>query len=516
MTTVRQPKVTVNIVPATAIVENTGQKILVIGQMLSGSATAGALVENIANGGAEDALFGRASMIAKLIRSNKVRNQQVQVDAIPLADSGSGVDATGTVAVSGTATEAGTYTVIVGSERNHKYSIAVASGDAATAVGALIAAAVTADLDSPVTAANVTGTVTMTAVNAGTYGNSIPLEIRGTIAGLTPTTTAMSSGATDPTLTSIFDVISGARYQAIVWPYPNDTAEVRALLDPRFNADGQVLDGVAFTALNDTAGNLSTLADALNSESLVIIAGKLESETAYNGGDIVEIPMVKAAQFAGYRGLRMDTDGFSVADLVITANGPLDSFGGPALASKPYFNTPFDDLTPIVPGRGFDDAEIESLKDDGATILGNNIANNGVIAGEVVTTYKTDVAGNPDITFAFLNYVDTASQAREYFFNNYRKRFAQSRLTEGDVIKGRDVANELVIRSYSKRLFQDLSGVDFVLLEAGEDALKFFDTNMVIAIDKALGKVTIQMTVPIVTQLREIAATMKIAFSTAA
>ena len=78
------------------------------------------------------------------------------------------------------------------------------------------------------------------------------------------------------------------------------------------------------------------------------------------------------------------------------------------------------------------------------------------------------------------------------------------------------MANAELIRSYSKRLFQDLSGVDFVLLQAGEDALIFFDTNLIIAIDMAQGKVTIQMTVPLVTQLREIAATMKIAFSTEA
>jgi hypothetical protein len=288
------------------------------------------------------------------------------------------------------------------------------------------------------------------------------------------------------------------------------------LLDPRFNADGKVLDGVAFTALNDTVGNLSTLASALNSQSLVIIGGQSETETNYAGGDVVEIPMVKAAAFAGFRGLRLDTDGFSIADLVITANGPLDSFGGPALASKPYFNTPFSDLFPIKAGRGFDDTEIESLKDDGVSVLGNNLAANGVISGEIVTTYKTDFAGNPDVTFTFLNFVDTASQSREYFFNNYRTRFAQSRLTEGDIVKGRDMANEQVIRSFSKRLYQDLSGVDFVLLESGEAALNFFDTNIVISIDKAIGKVTIQMTVPIVTQMREIVATLKIAFSTTA
>lgn len=516
MTTILQPKVTVNIIPSSAAVQNTGQKILFVGQKLAaGSATAGALVESIANGGAEDALFGAKSMLATLIRANKIRNQQVQVDAIALDDNGSAVQATGSFNVSGTATEAGTLTIIAGSERNYKYSIAVASGDTATVIGDAIEAAVTANTTTPVSASNTTGTVTVTAENGGTYGNSIPLEIRGEVAGVTTTVTGMSGGATDPILTSIFDVIGDKRYQAIVWPYPNDTVEVRSLLDPRFNADGRVLDGVAFTALNDTYANLVSLGTPLNSESLVILGGNQETETNYSGGDIVEIPMVKASQFAGYRGLRLDVDGFSIADLVITANGPLDSFGGPALASKPYFNMPFDDLFPIKAGRGFDDSEIEGLANDaGIGVLGNNIAANGVITGEIVTTYKTDAAGNPDITFKYLNYVDTASQAREYFYNNYRKRFAQSRLTEGDTLKGRDMANAPVIRSYSKRLFQDLSGVDFVLLESGEEALKFFDSNLIIAIDKALGKVTLQMTVPIVTQLRELAATMRISFST--
>jgi len=514
-TTIRQPKVTVNIVNASATVGNTAQKILFVGQKTAaGSATAGALVESIANGGAEDALFGRDGMLATMIRANKVRNQQIQVDAIALDDNGSGVDATGTIAVTGTATEAGTLTVIAGSERNFKFSVAVADTDTATAVGAAIEAAVNANLDVPVTAANVTGTVTMTAINAGTYGNSIPLEVRGTVAGISTTVTGMASGATDPTLTAVFDVIGDKRYQAIVWPYPNDTAELRSLLDPRLNADGKVLDGVGFTALADTVSNLKVLGAALNSQSLVIIGDQLETETNYSGPSIVEISMVTASQWAGFRGLRLDTDGFSVADLVITANGPLDSFGGPALASKPYFNTPFAELVPMQTGRGFDDSEIKDLKDDGITVIGNDIANNTVISGEFVTTYKTDVAGNPDITFGFLNFVDTSSQAREFFFNNLRSRFAQSRLTEGDVIKGRDMANEQVIRSFLKRLYQELSGPDFVLLESGEDALNFFNDNVVITIDKALGKVTIQMIVPLVTQIREIASTMKISFST--
>jgi len=515
MTTILQPKTTVNIVNASQAVTNTGQKILFVGQMTtSGSATNGALIQSIANGGAEDALFGRDSMLATLIRANKVRNQSIQIDVIALDDNGAGVAATGTITVVGTASEAGTLTVIVGSEKNHKFSVAVANTNNETTVAAAIVAAVNADLDVPVTASNVSGVVTFTAINAGTYGNSIGIEVRGSVAGITSTdVVGMASGATDPTLTGVFDVIGENRYQAIVWPYPDALTELTGLLDPRFNADGKVLDGVGFTAKADSVANLKTLGAAPNSQSLVIFGDKLESETNYKGPSIVEIPMVKAAQFAGFRALRLDTSAVSVADLVITTNGPLDSFGGPALASKPFFNMPFADLLPIKVGRGFDDSEIEDLKNNGISVIGNNPPANLVIAGEVVTTYLNDSAGNPDVTFGFLSYVDTTTQAREYRYNNYRARFAQSRLTEGDVIKGRDMANELVIRSFSKRLYQDLSGSNFVLFESGEDALNFFNDNLVISIDKALGKVTIQSTDPIVTQLRELAITSKVAFS---
>jgi phage tail sheath gpL-like len=252
---------------------------------------------------------------------------------------------------------------------------------------------------------------------------------------------------------------------------------------------------------------------ALNSQSLVMLTDKTESATAYKGPAVFELEQVKAAQFAAIRALRL-TDGASISRFVITANGPLDSFGGPALASKPYFNTAFPNLPLVATGRGWNSTEIEQLHDEGGAVLGINAYGNAALAGEIVTTYKTDTAGNDDISFKYLNYVDTASGAREYFYNNLKARFAQSRLTEGDVIKGRDMANDLTIMAYCEKLYQDLSGADYVLLQAGETALKFFKANLVVTLDLATGRATIQMTVPIVTQLREILATMKIAFST--
>lgn len=510
---IAQPNVTVNIQNANQAVQNTAQQVLIVGQKNGGSAVTGALVQNILNDNSEDTLFGQDSMIAGMIRAYKKENKVTQIDAIGLDDNGAGVAASGTIAFVGTATEDGTLEVIIGSETNHRYSIAVTSGDTATDIGDALDTAVAADGDVPVTSANVTGTVTVTAVNDGTVGNDIALSVSGTVAGVTHSVTGMASGATDPVLTGILDVVGDKRYQTIIWPWALDTSVLTSFLDARFNVDNRVQDGVGITAMHDSLANHTTRLNALNSESLVFFCDKSESETSYAGASQVELAPVKAAMFGAIRALRL-TDGASISQYVITANGPSDSFGGAALASKPYFNTEFPNLNLIDIGRGWDDTEIEQLHDAGGSVIGQNVAGNAAIAGEVVTTYKTDSAGNPDVSFKYLNYVDTASGSREYFFNNLKSRFAQSRLTEGDVLRGRDMANDLTIINFCEKLYQDLSGVDYVLVQAGEDALKFFKDNISVTLDLATGTATIQMTAAIVTQLRKINATFKIAFST--
>lgn len=514
MTIVAQPRTSVSIVNASQTVGNTAHRVLFIGQKVAaGSATALALVENILNDNSEDTLFGVNSMLAGMIRAGKKENQNTRMDAIALDDNGAGVAATGTIVVVGTATEDGTLIVTIGSEKNHTYSIAVTSADTATVIGDAIEAAILADLDNPCTAANVTGTVTITADNKGTLGNDIGLSISGTVAGVTHSVTAMTSGATDPVLTTVFDAIGENRYQTIIWPYSADTSDLRTLLDARFNVDNKVQDGIGITGSHDSLSNHTTLLDALNSQSLTYFTDKTESDTSYKGPAQMELSPVKSAQFGAIRALRL-TEGASISQYVITTNGPLDAFGGPALASKPYFNTSMPNLPLIATGHGWTDTEIETLYTSGGSVLGQNSAGNAAIVGEVVTTYKTDSAANADISFKFMNYVDTASQCREYYFNNLKSRFSQSRLTEGDLIRGRDMANALLIQNFCEKLYLDLSGADYVLLQTGETAINFYKDNLLVVLDLATGKATITMTVPLVTQLREIVATMKIAFST--
>ena len=514
MTQVSQPDVTVNILAANTLVANTDQKVLFIGQQTAAAtAVSGALETNIANDNSWDTLYGLDSMLAKMIRDARALNADVRFDAIGLDDAGAGVAATGTFTITGPATEDGSLDFIVGSKFNHAFTIPVTDTDTETSIAAALAAAITADTKCPCDAGAALGVVTLTAVNKGTVGNTIGMKVEGVVAGVGVTVVGMAGGATDPTLTTVFDIIGDARYQTTIWPYDQDLTTLITFLDARFNVTNDVQDGMGVVSISDTAGNLNTTLLALNSQSVAINVDEEMSTGLFAGPALLEIGYSKSAQFGAIRSLRLQAD-TDISQFVITRNGARDSFGGPALASKPYFNTPFPRFPQVDVGDGFSRQEVETLHDNGGFVIGNNTAGNTSIAGEVVTTYKTDSAGNPDISFKYMNYVDTISNVREYYFNNLKARFAQSRLTEGDLIRGRDMANKELIESFCTQLYTELSGEDFVLTQAGEDALVFFNSKIVVTLDLATGTVTINMQVPIVTQLRTILATVQIAFST--
>lgn len=529
-TKINQPRTNFNLASANQTIENTSQRVLIVGQSLNRGSLQGELIENIGNNGEEDVLFGSGAPLAQMVRAYKKRNKQVRVDTIALLEDASMARLSLELMLNfgeNVISEPNTLRLVLGSSQE-EYVIQLEVGDDIDAIDAKVFQA-TRTIDTDVF------DIECSTIDSSTLGVFLGSQSRGSYASVNyvisasldsenelfsasvDTETNFTLGAGEPDLTAVFDSVAQERYQSIVWPYPNNLEPLTDFLDPRFNADGIVVDGLGITAINSTVSNLIDLGEAQNSASLVVIAGKanapVNGSEYYLGGDIPENPMYKAAQFAAIRSLRLDPLGFNIADLVVGSNGALDGFGGAALASKPLFNTPFANLPLSRTGEGFDAQEIQQLQDVGISVLGNNIAGNGVIAGEIVTTYKTDAAGNPDETFKFLNYVDTSSQIREFYFNNFRARFAQSRLTEGDLVLGRDMANANAVRSFAKRLFITLSGVDYVLVESGEEALTFFEENLFVTIDKAAGIVTIIMTVPIVTQYRETQATIRIAFS---
>ena len=508
---ISEPSVTLNIIPAQLLATVAEQKVLMIGQMLAaGTATAGDLIIEMPNDGSEDTLFGQGSHLAGMVREFKKLNRVTQLDIIPLDDDGAAVQGTCVVTFSGTATSDGTLNISIGSEENHEYELDVLSTDTATDVGDALAAAITADGDAPFTAANVTGTVTITARNGGTLSNKwdVKVEDLTAVAGITIALTGWSGGATDPALTNLFDPIANIRYQTICWPSVYDIDDVQTELDARFNLTNDVKDGRAVQVVQGTLASLKSYVSTLNSQSLVVNGTKTVSKDAHKGSATPEMPDVICSQLCALRALRLTQDANLTQYLTTVAR--LDQFGGPELGSLPYFNTALPNLPIASIDDFFDAEELDELRDNGVSVFGPNRAFNGTIFGEQVTTYLTDNAGNPDESYKFLNTVDTASIIREYYVNNYRVKYAQTRLTDGDLISGRDMANEASIRAFTNELYDELA--EDALVQAGTTAKKDFNDNLIISANIQTGVVIINMAPLLVTQLRAILGTIQVNF----
>lgn len=504
------PVITANINSALTPQTPGERSILLTGCMISGTASSGALVEDLLSEADFNNAFGRTSQIAKagraLINALSVSRIRPKISAIGLVDNGSGVAATGTIAFSGTATAAGTITVYIDSIINGKYELAVAVGDTAATLGAALETAITANADSPVSAVDTTGSVALTAKNDGTQGNTIGLKYDlGDTTGITITLTAMASGATDPSLTTLFDPVADKRYTTIVYPAEWGTSTLTTFTEARFNVDNKILDGMGLVCKADTYANSNTALDALNQKTLAYIPNKLISDADHKGGAIFESPLVIAAQAAAYRELRL-TVGSNTSSIVTNGQGTGGSFFG----GIPYHNTPFINLPIIETGDDFSDTEALELETSGGWLLRNNPANTVVISNEAVTTYKTNTLGNTDTTFKYINYVDTLSLSREYIFNNLKADLSQHILTTGDLIAGRPMVNAQGFVATMMKYYSALSGINgnnsYVLLRAGTSEAAAFKTAIEdsIVITLSTGTITAESIANIVTQVRNL------------
>jgi len=143
--------------------------------------------------------------------------------------------------------------------------------------------------------------------------------------------------------------------------------------------------------------------------------------------------------------------------------------------------------------------------------LGNNSPRTTIIAGDVVTTYKTNpITSQEDKSFKYQNYVDTYSEIREYYVNNSRERFAQTRLTIGELVKDIDMVNENIIRAYMAEIYGDLS-IE-ALTVAGNQAIRYFKDNLNVELKPEERKATVNMKCPIVTQIGEIEGVIEASF----
>jgi phage tail sheath gpL-like len=517
------PKTTINILSANTFASLDQRSILIVGQKTSGTAISGELKEIITEADLNN-YFGRNSHIAiagrSLLKTLAISSTHPKISAIALEDNAGGTVATGSFAITGTATASGSLSFYVDSIKNGEYEIDINIGDTSISIASKLKALIDANLNSPVSAgistslnspvsAGIsTSTITLTSVNKGLVANSIGLKLKSSVAGITVVITAMSGGATNPVLTGLFDNIvnSKIRFTSIAYPSEYTLSTLTALTEARINVDNEVLDGLGIIAKTDTYVNNNSFLDALNLKTLDVICNNKINTATHKGGAIFENNLTIASVIAGIRELRL-TVGANISRIM--SNG--ESLGGSYNGAIPYFNTIAYELPIIDAGNNYLEAERNELKNSGGSCPQNNSANSYIDINKQFTTYKLDNAGNVDKTYQSVNTLDTMSIVREYFFRNIKKDFAQHALTSGQVVANRKMVNKDSFIATLCEYYRELSGLanlntDYALLVASNEALAYFKdfVSKTIVINLQEGSIVADSSAKIVSQLETI------------
>ena len=214
-------------------------------------------------------LFGRGSMLARMHAAFRAQDPFGEVWCLAVADVGAGVQASGTITVTGPATAAGTISLYIGAQL---VSVAVAAADAANTIAASINTAINAALDLPVASSVATNVVTLTCRWKGASGNDITVQdsFRGFAGGqMLPTGVALAysgaglltGGTTSPVLPgAVITALGDEEYDYIIHPY-TDSGSLDAFQAELSDSSGRwswsrQVYGHAYTALRGTLASL--------------------------------------------------------------------------------------------------------------------------------------------------------------------------------------------------------------------------------------------------------------------
>ena len=374
-------------------------KVLLIGQRTSTGSVAELVLKTLTSADKAAEYFGNGSMLHRMAIAYFANNKITETYAIALDDGGSGVAATGTFAITGPATADGIMVFYIAGKR---IPITVTSGDTATDIGDALAAAVTADTSLPVTGANVTGTVTLTAKNKGEAGNDIDMRTNYYSSEIYPAgcgcvVTAMSSGATNPDIQDVIDVLGDTWYNIFICPI-NDATNMTAMeaeLVDRFGY-ARMIDGLYITSKTGNLATLSTYGNARNSPHVVCMHSQ---KVACYIGD-----------FVGALGGK------------IALEGEIDP-------ARPFQTLELTGM--LAPGdtERFTNAENDTLLYDGIATFQVDQTNK-VRIQRAITMYQTNDAGAADIAYLDANTLLTLMYLRYDFRTAIMTKYARAKLAD--------------------------------------------------------------------------------------
>ncbi len=428
---IREPIVATEFDATGAVDSITPYRTLIIGR----GAVAGNndMLKRVVSIGQIQALYGN-SQLGDMLRQFFMNNATGEVYAISLAQSG-GASASGTITVSGTATEAKSFQVYIAGRR---VAFSVENADTAAEVATKIANAVNAITRIPVTASASSGEVTLTARQEGLHGNGYDLRIsytdleESTVAGLTFALTDFSGGSGDIDYSTAVSTMDDVHYQAIIVE-SSAKATLQPLINHIDNLYGGLLqrDAIIYTAVDGTFTANGTLANS------------------YNVKEVSILPMTSSP-----------TPAYEIA----AAYGAVAAF---ELSNDPARPLKEVSLTGVLSPRVEDQysyTERNTLLSQGGSTFTSQQST--IFLSKAITTSRTDSQGNVNEAYSSINSIASLSFIRTDWNNNIRTKYPRAKLASDNISErrlpqGQQFMTPSVYRSelYTRALFWQDQGI---------------------------------------------------------
>lgn len=419
-------------------------KVLMLGTKLAtGSAKAGEAVRVSAYAQAKT-LFGRGSQLAEMVKTFKAHNSTLDLWVLPLDEAPSGAKATGSVQITGTATQAGTFSLMIA---GNNYKTAVTSGDTAEMVAGKLQKLIAADQDVPVLATVAGNTITLTCRFKGETGNEIDLRCNyysgeAFPEGLKATITDMKNGAVNPDMSVAITGLGAEWWNYIINPFTDNESLnlLRADLVKRWGPLKQI-DGICFMAKRGTHAEVTTFAEQRNDYLFSLLATHKAPQPAY----------LWAAAYAA----------------VVAGSLSIDP-------ARPVQTLVMDLLPPSMSDR-WDLPERNTLLYSGVSTYTVNAGSQPQVEA-AITMYRKNAFGDLDESYLYVETIATLSYLRYAIRSRITQKFPRHKLAnDGTRIgPGQAIVTPKIIRNELLALFTELEFAGLV-----EDFEQFNQTLLV-------------------------------------
>ncbi|POT25321.1 phage tail protein [Citrobacter freundii] len=405
---IRVPLVTIDIDNSQALDGAPAQsrKILVIGHGLPAGTAEALTLNRVTGDSAADNFYGRGSMLAEMIKILRKANSYTETWAMSIDAPTTGVAATATLTVEGTATQAGTLSLMIN-------GVSVQVGVAANATRDAVTKAIISDVNrtpaaqvSASAVASHDNKILLTVNWKGISGNGADVRLNyhpgeSTPAGLNVTATPFSGGTGTPDMAAVVASLGTEWYTDMVCPF-TDTQNLNTLRDELLNRWGplKMMEAQVWSAYRGTHAESGTFGHTRNDWLISCIGTNIAPQPAW----------MWAASYGGTAAYYLAID-----------------------PARPLQTLVLKGILPPARKIRWDMPERNLLLHDGIATHSVDAGDNVCIEREI-TMYRVNQYGDPDTSYLDVQSPATLGRIRYIIKNRFTSRYPRHKLADDNVL----------------------------------------------------------------------------------